>query len=256
MVGLLRITTRYDMDVLRSDIITLLKKKVLPCDCTTMVERLNVIERMHDRPPFGVTFSPITMISLVREVKLPELFSPVVYLLLRTLMRGCSREEGVLMEKMDKSDLIRLMTGQRIMFSRIHPLEKRAKRKDEGVSPRPYFTVRGLELKRSETCTERCPINVESFIEHYWDQRPESYDHIRVLHGAKESAKQDIRCPSCARQLQYFFRSRRDALWLSIAREFVDSLRNPTRYVLRLKSSKRDKLLSSLVLVSFFQGNC
>ncbi|KAF8509736.1 hypothetical protein JB92DRAFT_3144608 [Gautieria morchelliformis] len=87
VVGLLRITTKYKMGVLRSDIITLLKKKVMPCDCTAMVERLNAVEKTPERPPFGVTFSPFKMIALAREVDLPELFPPVVYLLVRTLIR-------------------------------------------------------------------------------------------------------------------------------------------------------------------------
>jgi hypothetical protein len=231
VVGLLRITTKYGMGVLRSDIITLLKKKVLPCDCATIVDRLNAVEKMPDRPPFGVAFSPLTMIALSREFNLPELFPPVVYMLLRTLIREWSRQEAVEMEKMERSDLIRLMVGQRNMLSRVPPLEKRLKRKSEDTSPRGYFRVRGLELKRGEACTERCPMIVESFLEHHWDERPEGIDHIRIFHGAKESAKQDIRCISCARQLQHFFRIRRDALWSSIANDFVNSMEQPTRYV-------------------------
>jgi hypothetical protein len=226
------------MVVLRSDIITLLKKKVMPCECTAMVERLNAVEKTADRPPFGVTFSPFAMIALAREVNLPELFSPVVYLLLRTIIRGWNREEGVQMETLEKSDLIRLMAAQRNMFSRVHPLEKRIKRKDsDEFSSRPYFRVRGLELKRSDTCTERCPLDVESFLVRHWDERLDGIDHIRIFHGAKESARQELRCQSCSRQIQYFFRGRRDALWTSIACDFVDSIVNPPRYVLGLKRS-------------------
>lgn len=219
------------MSVLRSDIVTLLKKRVLPCDCATMIERLNAAEKMPDRPPFGVTFSPLAMIALSRECNLPELFTPVVYMLLRTLIRGWNRQEALEMEKMEKSDLIRLMAGQRIMLARVPPLEKRHTRKNEDVTSRGYFRIRGLELKLGESCTERCPMTAESFLQHHWDERPEGVDHIRMFHRAKESAKQDIRCQSCARQLQHFFRSRRDALWSNIANDFMNSMNQPTRYV-------------------------
>lgn len=229
------------MSVLRSDIITLLKKKVIPCDCTTMIDRLNAVDKVPDKPPFGVTFSPLKMVALSREFNLPELFPPVVYMLLRALIRGWSREEGIQMEKMEKTDLIRLMAGQRIMLSRVLPLEKRSKRKNEDLSSRGYFRVRGLELKRSDACIETCPLAVESFLQHHWDERPQSVDHIRVFHEAKEYAKQEIRCLFCSRQLQHFFRSRRDALWSSIANDFVNSMEKSPRYVVRSKDERTKK---------------